>query len=77
MRPQTGKEVRVTPVATKRAILEMKNLQKLRCRSILSISQGSTIRLHDRMPTEENATKAEEVEAGETVTIGNVIGGLV
>jgi len=47
------------------------------CGSILSISQGPTLHLHDRVPTEENATKAEVVEAGEMVTIGSTIGGLV
>ena len=81
VRPRRRKEVRVTPVATKRAILEgteMKNpRQKFRCRSILSISQGPTIHLPDRIPTEEDATKAEEVGAGEIVTIGSTIGGLV
>lgn len=80
-RPQTRKEVWVTPVATEVSVLEgaqMKNPRKktppLRCGSILSISQGSTLHLHDRVPIEENATKAEVVEAEE---IGNAIGGHV
>jgi len=59
----------------------MKNPRKkppaFRCGSILSILQGSTLHLHDRVPTEENATKAEVVEAGGMVTIGSAVGGLV
>jgi hypothetical protein len=41
-------------------------------------AQGLPLHLHDRMPTEENATKAEVVEVGAMDTIiGSAIGGLV
>jgi len=61
---QTRKDIRTTPVATRRAKLE-------------GDQQGLTFHLRDRMPIEENAIKAEVVEVGETDAVGNAIGGLV
>jgi hypothetical protein len=53
------------------------DLPEMQRESILSISQVSTPHLHDRMPTEENAIKAEVVEVGEMDTTGIAIGDLV